>query len=423
MSQEPVLDDCGCCEPTAQPTPEEIVNRPGLAAISYRVGTYASFREAMIEAVASKAGLRDWTARGDDDFGVALLDMWSYVGDILTFYQERIANEAFLRTATERASVVRLAALIGYRPAPGLAATAYLAFTLEKGRRALIPVGSRVQSVPGQNEKPQKFETVEEREARAEWNEMAARTKGFVRPGLGSTEIFLRGTGTGLRPGDALLFVGAEREADPRSERWDLRRALTVKTNPQAGHTRVTWDEGLGWVRWPNTVLPSQLNLKVFALRQRASVYGHNAPDWLTLGDAMKVTYLGLTDPRQLTADDKREYPDFQIFAPTSRRQPPDMREPFVSPEDAARAFTAAAQAVAAGAAQEALMAAVQVPTTAATLGKAAVRQTGSAVTDIAQGFGDDLQQIAADAFAPVTNILNSIFSSLGSIGGILGGL
>ena len=41
------------------------------------------------------------------------------VADVLTFYQERIANEGFLRTATERRSVLELARAIGYELKPG----------------------------------------------------------------------------------------------------------------------------------------------------------------------------------------------------------------------------------------------------------------------------------------------------------------
>ena len=51
--------------------------------------------------------------------------------DILTFYQERIANEAYLRTATERVSIGELAKLIGYKLRPGLAASVALAFTID----------------------------------------------------------------------------------------------------------------------------------------------------------------------------------------------------------------------------------------------------------------------------------------------------
>ena len=135
------LNPCGCCEAAAPPTPETIKNRPELSSIRYRVGTYASFRQAMIEAIARKPALKRWTTRASDDYGIALLEMWAYLADILTFYQERIANEAFLRTARLRESVLRLASFVGYRPSSGVAATAYLAFTVEKGKQVKIPIG------------------------------------------------------------------------------------------------------------------------------------------------------------------------------------------------------------------------------------------------------------------------------------------
>ena len=90
------------------------------------------------------------------------------MADVLAFYQERIANEAFLRTATERRSVLELAALLGYELAPGVAADTWLAFTLQDAPGApakaplpvTIPAGTRAQSVPGPDETPQTFETV-----------------------------------------------------------------------------------------------------------------------------------------------------------------------------------------------------------------------------------------------------------------------
>ena len=50
------------------------------------------------------------TTRESDDPAIALLDAWAVAGDVLTFYQERIANEGYLRTATERRSIRELAA-------------------------------------------------------------------------------------------------------------------------------------------------------------------------------------------------------------------------------------------------------------------------------------------------------------------------
>jgi uncharacterized phage protein gp47/JayE len=164
---------CGCCQVEVSPTPQTIENRPGLSAIQYRTGTYASFLLAMSEQIARTPELRDrLLTRSMDDFGMALLAMWSCVGDILTFYQERIANEAYLRTALFQESIASLAALLGYRPAPGAAAEADLAFFLEDGKQATIPIGLLVQSVPGQDEKPQKFETVESNKADAALNQL-----------------------------------------------------------------------------------------------------------------------------------------------------------------------------------------------------------------------------------------------------------
>src|SRR5258705_11069043 len=101
--------------------------------------------------------------RESDDFSIALLDGWATVADVLTFYQERIANESYLRTATERQSLLQLARLIGYELRPGVAAGTYLAFKLDDAPgspgQSTIDVGAKVQSVPGPGEKSQTFET------------------------------------------------------------------------------------------------------------------------------------------------------------------------------------------------------------------------------------------------------------------------
>ena len=75
--------------------------------------------------------LQGLKTRDDDDFSIALLDATATMADVLTFYQERIANESYLRTATERRSLLELARLIGYELRPGVAASAFLAFTMD----------------------------------------------------------------------------------------------------------------------------------------------------------------------------------------------------------------------------------------------------------------------------------------------------
>ena len=158
---------CACCAGIDAETPVRLGNPPGLPQIAYRAGRHASFLESLTARLSSAdyPALADLTTREESDATLAVFDALASSLDVLTFYTERYANESYLRTATERMSVVEMARLIGYRPAPGVAASTHLAFTLQAipGASAdpiTIPVGTRVQSVPGQDEIAQTFETV-----------------------------------------------------------------------------------------------------------------------------------------------------------------------------------------------------------------------------------------------------------------------
>jgi hypothetical protein len=108
--------------------PRRADNRPGLSRIAYRVGRYADFVEAMTRSIDAASELSAWTHRDADDPGIALVQGAAILGDILSFYQEHYANEAFLRTAAWRESVAELVRLTGYRLAPGIGGRATLAF-------------------------------------------------------------------------------------------------------------------------------------------------------------------------------------------------------------------------------------------------------------------------------------------------------
>jgi hypothetical protein len=144
----------------------------------YRVGTYADFRATMQMDLSSAvlpalAGLR---TRELDDASMALLDAWAVGADVLSFYQERIANEGYLRTATERRSVLELGKLLDYRLRPGVAASVYLAYTIDGNSGPVtIPAGSRAQSVPAPGQQMQTFETSDDLDAQNEWNALQPR--------------------------------------------------------------------------------------------------------------------------------------------------------------------------------------------------------------------------------------------------------
>ncbi|MGH2674940.1 MAG: putative baseplate assembly protein, partial [Actinomycetota bacterium] len=294
------LDPCGCCEGAHRLTPADLANAPGRSALTYRVGTHGTFKETMKAALARHAPLRSLTTREDDDPGVALIDAWATVLDVLTFYQERIANEGYLRTATEAMSVRELARAIGYEPRPGTAAGAHLSFELETapGTPAVVAIhpGVRVQSLPGPGELPQTYETVEEVEARPEWNAIPARMAAPRPPAMGDRDLFLQGVTTNLEVGEAILLVGKERLEDPTSDRWDVRTLSSVHIDQDAGITRVTWQRPLGWRMNQHEVLPAAEDVRVHALRQRASLFGHNAPDWAAMPIEVQQGYLDRVD-------------------------------------------------------------------------------------------------------------------------------
>ena len=279
--------------------------------LGYRVGTHATFDASMradLDAAPELAGLR---VRDTDDPAIALLDAWAVALDVLSFYQERIAAEGFLATATEARSVRELATTVGYRPAPGLAASCLLAFTLEDGVGApaavVLAPGLKVQSVPGPGELPQTFETDLAVEARPGWNALRPRRWADARPR--PTDLHLAGVVTDLRRGDPLLFTGSGRERTGTGEDWALRFVESVTVLPDGAATRIGW----------RLALPADLgaDVTVHVLRQRAAVFGHNAPDWRAMPDVVRRAYLAGTGSAgrktELAADLGNEWPGFTV--------------------------------------------------------------------------------------------------------------
>lgn len=158
----------------------EAANPPGQTTVSYRLAPYGQLRDGMLRRLSRDTEyLRDLNSRDSADPTIALIDSWAISGDVLGFYAERIANENWLKTATERRSIRSLARLIDYELRPGKAAEAWLAFTLESAPGApeevTIPVGVKVNSIPGPGEVMVTFETVEEIKGRPALNAMQPR--------------------------------------------------------------------------------------------------------------------------------------------------------------------------------------------------------------------------------------------------------
>jgi hypothetical protein len=256
---------CGCCDPDVAPTPLAIFNRPGLSEIAFRVGTFSTFRQAMLESIAQEAALAGLTSRDSTDYAITVLELFAAVGDVLTFYNERIANELFLRTARERDSLLRLTRLIGYRLRPGLAARTLLSFTLDKDAQVRIRTGLKVMSVPGQDEKPQIFETIEQIAAHADNNEGPAYAPPFLINGFahGTAGAPIVAKPAKFTAGDKLVFFGL----------GQIEEKSVTTLVARADGEFLSFDPGVQATNLSGEVA------RAMKQEGRLRFFGHNAPD------------------------------------------------------------------------------------------------------------------------------------------------
>lgn len=110
------LDCAGTAPCVAAPLPAP--------AISYLAKDYLSFRQLILDRLALL--MPGWTERHAPDLGIALAELLAYSGDMLSYYQDAVATEAFLDTARQRISVRRHARLVDYQLHEGCNARAWI---------------------------------------------------------------------------------------------------------------------------------------------------------------------------------------------------------------------------------------------------------------------------------------------------------
>jgi predicted phage baseplate assembly protein len=148
-----------CCPCDELEHPGKPLIAAGLPALPRQLAGLPEYRLAMLRDIPLHLPLIGWRAREGDDLGVMLLEMWAYVLDILGFYDERIANETYLRTAVLRPSLRKLVELIGYQPRPALGASVILAVIADGKKLIKLPPRTGFRSGAFNGQPPQVFET------------------------------------------------------------------------------------------------------------------------------------------------------------------------------------------------------------------------------------------------------------------------
>lgn len=162
---------------------------------------YTSLRQSMLQY--GQQVFPEWNPASEGDFGMVMVEMFAYMGDILSYYTDRAQFENYLPTATQRDSILNIAFMLGYSPGSGYPASGTVQLTLDKNAKAtVIPPGTqittnRVDALDG----PIVFET---QEFASETNTIPANPTGTAAPVVvpvieGTTETFrFLGSSTGM---------------------------------------------------------------------------------------------------------------------------------------------------------------------------------------------------------------------------------
>ncbi|MGV6875479.1 baseplate J/gp47 family protein [Pseudochelatococcus sp. B33] len=200
--------------------------------IDYTNKDFESLRRALLDFAALR--LPEWTDRNPSDFGMLMVDLFAYMGDVVLYYQDRLANESFLHTARERSSVLRHLRLIGYELAPPVPAGAELDLIFNPGLVSVtIPTGARFRAPNPDN--PQVFE--------------------YRDPPLtvffGSDQVEMLASGHYLYRGLPVVQGESVGPVVIGSSSGEPNQDFPLGTGPvQAESLRVEVNEGAGWVRW-----------------------------------------------------------------------------------------------------------------------------------------------------------------------------
>ena len=97
--------------------------------LDYTSRDYVAIRTQLVGL--AKGFMPDWQTAGEaGDMGTLILELFAYMGDVMHYYIDRTASEAFLGTAVRRQSILYIADMMGYTPIGQQAASVQLNLTL-----------------------------------------------------------------------------------------------------------------------------------------------------------------------------------------------------------------------------------------------------------------------------------------------------
>lgn len=117
---------------------------PVFTTVDYTSRDYKALRSFLISNIRER--VPGWTADNPSDFGVGLVESMAYGMDILHYYLDRVANEAYLPTAVQKDSILTLSDMFGYVPYKTSCAVVNVSFSNTTDHPITLKPGTRMQS-------------------------------------------------------------------------------------------------------------------------------------------------------------------------------------------------------------------------------------------------------------------------------------
>ena len=111
--------------------------------VDYTTRDYEGFRSDMIELL--KTRIPEYSDFSESDFGIVLIELLAHGLDILSYYNDRIANEIFPDTAVERESIIKHCRRLGYELKNAIPSQYYQVFKIiPQPNDYVIPRGTKL---------------------------------------------------------------------------------------------------------------------------------------------------------------------------------------------------------------------------------------------------------------------------------------
>jgi hypothetical protein len=304
----------------------------GRVVIDYMARDAGSFLQSMRALIPAK--LPEWTDyESETDFGNVLLELFAHMGDILSYYQDRVANESFLGTAQERRSIIQHLRLIGYTLSTAAPASATLTVSIPAGVTEIITIrrGDAFAS-KGQRDKPSvRFEYTRElpltidpvanrqspvgipvEEGRLIKEEILGTSAGTTnqRYILAHEKIILRSLGQGQTVNRDIILTT---ELGPTKDEWRLRESLAFSREGQKDFAIEIDENDRATVMFGNGILgaiPAPGSIIKVSYRVGGGSQGNVLPGTIqTIIDAPQLLLVGgeVTNPTPATGGAERE--------------------------------------------------------------------------------------------------------------------